>query len=98
MKHREVLRTRERLARCLPNAAEIVRGSLLKRTIHHKQGCPKCAGGGGHPVWVLTVSYAGGKTRQFSIRPEQRAQVEQWVENYQHLKAWLEAICELNHE
>jgi len=47
---------------------------------------------------VLTVSYAGGKTRQFSIRPEQRGQVEKWVENYQRLKARLEAICELNHQ
>jgi hypothetical protein len=98
MKHSEVLRTRERLARRLPKAAEMVRGSLLKRTIRHRQGCPKCAGGGGHTVWVLTVSYPGGKTRQFSIRPQQRAQVEQWVANYQHLKARLEAICELNHE
>lgn len=98
MKHRKVLRTRARLAQQLPHVAEIVRGSLLKRMIHHRQGCPKCDRGGGHLVGVLTVSYTGGKTRQFSIRPEQRAQVQKWVENYQQLKARLEAICELNHE
>jgi hypothetical protein len=95
MKHREVLRTRERLARRLASAAEIVRGSLLNRTIRHRQGC---AGGEGHSVWVLTVSYPGGRTRQFSIRPEQRKQVEQWVRNYHQLRAKLEAICEFNHE
>jgi hypothetical protein len=43
---------------------------LLRRTIRHARGCPKCRAGGGHPVWVLTVTYPGGRTRQFSIRPE----------------------------
>ena len=98
MKHEEILEARDRLARKLPSPAQIVRGSLLKRTIRHRRGCPKCAAGGGHPAWVLTVTYPGGKTRQFSLRPEQRAQVQQWVRNYQRLKKQLEAICELNHQ
>ena len=98
MKHEEILAARDRLAGQLPSPAQIVRGSLLKRTIRHRRGCPKCAAGGGHPVWVLTVTYPGGKTRQFSLRPEQRAQVQQWVRNYQRLKKQLEAICELNHQ
>src|SRR5207249_951325 len=68
------------------------------RTIRHARGCSKCRAGGGHPVWVLTVTYPGGKTRQFSIRREQRTQVQQWVRNYQRLKEGLEAISELNHE
>lgn len=75
-----------------------MRGTLLKRTIRHRRGCPKCEAGGGHPVWVLTVTYRGGKTWQFSLRPEQRAQVQQWVRNYQRLKKHLEAICGLNHQ
>jgi hypothetical protein len=44
------------------------------------------------------VTYPGGKTRQFSLRAKQRAQVQQWVRNYQRLKKQLEAICELNHQ
>lgn len=98
MKREDLLRACDRLAQQLPNPAEIVRGSLLKRMIRHRRGCPKCGAGGGHPVWVLTVTYPGGKTRQFSLRPEQRAQVKQWVRNYQRLKKRLEAICELNHQ
>jgi len=98
MKREEVIQTRDRLAQQLPNPAQIVRGSLLKRTIRHRRGCPKCAAGGGHRVWVLTVTYPGGRTRQFSLRPEQRAQVQGWVQNYQRLKKHLEAICELNHQ
>jgi hypothetical protein len=98
MKHKEILRRRDRLAQELPSAAEIVRGSLLDRTIRHRQGCLKCARGEGHPVSVLTVGYAGGKTRQISLDAEQREQVERWLKNYQELKATLEEICELNQQ
>jgi hypothetical protein len=97
MKHKEALRRTRRLAADLPPVTEILRGSLLQRTIRHKKGCPKCERGGGHPVWVLTIGYAGGVTKQYSIRPELKPQVEQWLKNYQQLKAKLEAICEANH-
>jgi hypothetical protein len=98
MKRSQILQAREQLRRQLPDAREIVRGSLLDRKIFHRRGCLKCRRGEGHRVWVLTVGYRGGRVRQFSIRPEQRRQVEQWLGNYQKLRAKLEAICELNHE
>jgi hypothetical protein len=98
MKHRDVLRSREKLAKSLPPVAEILRGSLLHRTIRHRRGCPKCERGEGHRVWVLTISYAGGKTKQISLPPEQQPLVEQWLKNYQELKTRLESICELNHQ
>jgi len=47
---------------------------------------------------VLTVSYPGGRTRQFSLRGEMVPVVRQWLANYQELKEAIEAICELNHE
>jgi hypothetical protein len=49
------------------------------------------------PVWVLTVGYRGGITRQYSFRPEMKRQVQRGRKNYQKLKAALEEICELNH-
>ncbi len=98
MKRDEAIKARDQLVQQLPDAAEIVRGSLLHRKIFHSRGCPKCRRGEGHRVWVLTVSYPGGRTRQFSIAADQRAQVEKWLENYQKLRTKLEAICELNHE
>jgi hypothetical protein len=97
VKHSEALRPRKKLVDNLPAAAEILRGSLLQRMIRHKKGCAKCAAGGGHPVWVLAIGYQGGVTKQYSIRPEMKPQVEQWLKNYHELKAKLEAICELNH-
>ena len=98
MKRSEVLKARQRLAGRLPDPGEIVRGSLLDRKVFHRKGCLKCRRGEGHRVWVLTVGYPGGRVRQFSIRPEQKQQVQRWVQNYQKLRARLEAICELNHE
>jgi hypothetical protein len=97
MKQKEALKRRRCLAADLPPVAEILRGSLLQRTIRHKRGCSRCERGDGHPVWVLTVGYPGGGTKQFSIRPEAVPQVQQWLRNYRDLKSRLEAICETNH-
>jgi hypothetical protein len=89
---------RQRLLARLPITPDILRGSLLMRTIrNHASGCAKCASGEGHKLAVLTVSYPGGRTRQFSLRSERVAEVRRWLANYQKLKAALEAICELNH-
>ena len=98
MDRETLLRKRARLAAALPFTSEIVRGSLLERTIRHRSGCAVCDQGKGHPAWVLTVSYPGGGTKQFSLRPEQKPVVEQWLRNYHKLKAALENICEANLE
>jgi len=60
MKQERIVQQRGRLLDRLPEAREILRGSLLQRTIRHRTGCPKCARGEGHPVAVLAVGYPGG--------------------------------------
>ncbi len=65
---------------------------------NNRSGCAVCARGGGHLISVLTVSYPGGRTKQISLRPEQKPIVEQWLRNYRQIKATLERICELNHQ
>ena len=92
----QAIRKREKLAAQLPPAIGVLRGSLLQRTIHHSSGCQKCARGEGHPLWVLTVGYPGGKTRQVSLRPEQVPQVREAIERYHVCKDTPEAISELN--
>ena len=87
---------REKLAAKLSSAVGVLRGSLLQRTIHHSSGCLKCARGEGHPLWVLTVGYPGGKTRQVSLRPNQVPQVRKALDDYRNFKQSLEAISELN--
>ena len=91
-----LIAARQALVSQLPVTGEILRGSLLQRTVRHKRGCTVCAGGG-HPLWVLTTSYAGGRTRQFSLRREQIEEVRRWLGNYHRLREALEEICELNH-
>ena len=94
----EALAARERLVGKLPITGEMLRGALLERTVFHRRGCLKCARGEGHQVFVLTVSYPGGRTRQFSVRRERVAEVRRWLANYQELKEAIEAICEVNHD
>lgn len=89
---------RTHLLRNLPDLRDVLRGSLLERTIRHRRGCAKCEGGGGHPVSVLAVTYPGGHTRQISLRPEQVTEVRRQLDNYQRLKETLEQICELNQQ
>lgn len=96
MTRAQAIRNRDRLAAKLTSLGEVLRGSLFERTIHHSSGCPKCARGEGHPLWVLNVGYPGGKTRQVSLRPEQVPQVRQALDRYQQVKETLEAISELN--
>ena len=96
MKQETILKTRTKLAAALPSTTEILRGSLLHRRIRHRSGCAVCAKGPGHPVWVLTVSYPGGRTKQISLSAEQKVLVQQSLRNFRKLKDTLERICELN--
>src|ERR1700681_1431249 len=98
MSRNQAVHKREKLVSKLPVTGELLRGSLLERTIRHTKGCPKCARGEGHHVFVLTVTYPGGRTRQFSVRRERVAEVRRWLSNYQELKEAIEGICELNHD
>ncbi len=98
MNQEQIIQRRDRLLARLPVACDILRGSLLQRTIRHRSGCPKCARGEGHPVAVFAVGYPGGVIRQISLPPEKVAHVRRCLANYHKLKAALENICELNQQ
>ena len=98
MTHKQVAVAQRKLTRQVPALTDILRGSLLERTIRHSSGCSKCDRGEGHPLWVLNVVYPGGKTRQLSLRPSQVPQVRRWLDNYRQLKQTLEQISELNQQ
>jgi hypothetical protein len=96
MTRKQASHKRAQLVARLSGLDDVLRGSLLQRTLHHSSGCPKCARGEGHPLWVLNVNYPGAKTRQLSLRPEQVPQVRQALQHYREVKETLEAISELN--
>lgn len=98
MNQEQAVRKLDRLVARLPEARDLLRGSLLQRIIRHRTGCPKCERGEGHPVSVLAVGYPGGRIRHISLRKEQVPQVERFLANYHKLKAAIEEICELNQQ
>ena len=97
MKEKDQSRVRGILGR-LPDLSDILRGSLLHRTIRHKQGCHKCAAGGGHPVWILATGYPGKRIHQLTLRADQVVPVRRRIANYRKLQTALEQICEYNRE
>ena len=88
----------DRLLARLTDLGDVLRGSLLERSIHHSSGCRKCARGEGHPLWVLNVGYSGGRTRQLSIRPDQVPQVRKALDHYRQVRETLEALSEINQQ
>ena len=98
MKYKTAVRKLDRLVSRLPDARDVLRGSLLDRIIRHRTGCPKCDRGEGHPVAVLAVGYPGGRTRQISLRKDQVARVKRCLASYRKLKSAIEQICEMNQQ
>jgi hypothetical protein len=98
MTRKQIINSCNRLADRLTGLGNVLRGSLFQRVVYHSSGCPKCARGDGHPLWVLNVGYPGGKTQQVSLRPDQVPQVRQAIEHYHQVKETLEAISELNQQ
>jgi hypothetical protein len=98
MTRKQIIDSRNKLAVRLTGLGDVLRGSLFQRVVHHSSGCPKCARGDGHPLWVLNVGYPGGRTQQVSLRPDQVPQVRKAVEHYHQVKETLEAISELNQQ
>ena len=89
---------REKLVNKLTVTGDLLRGSLLERIVRHTKCCPKYTRGETQRVFVLTVTYAGGRAQQFSVRRERVAEVRRSVANYQKFKQAIEEICEFNHE
>jgi hypothetical protein len=92
----QIIEAHQALVSQLPMTGEMLRGSLFEQTVRDTSGRTICAGGG-HPLWVLTISYVGRRTRQFSLRREQVETCAGGSANYHKLKEALEDICELNH-
>jgi hypothetical protein len=53
MVREQTLRARQKLIGKLPITGELLRGSLLERTVRHTKDCPKCARGEGHHVFCF---------------------------------------------
>jgi hypothetical protein len=77
---------RRRIAKALPPFEEILRGSVVTRSLRcGKPGC-RCAAGELHHATYLSVTLSGGRTEQISLPARLVPQARRWVANY--LKWW----------
>jgi len=77
----------------LPPFDDVLRGSVVRRSLRcGKPGC-RCAEGEGHRATYFSVTLAGGRTEQISVPPDLVPLVERQVANY---RAWWNAIEQIS--
>lgn len=89
---------RRRVLQRLPPLEEVLRGSVLERSIRcGKPGC-RCATDDGHPATYLSVTHPGGRTEQISLPAWLVPQAKRWVANYLSWCEAVEKISEINRQ
>lgn len=89
---------RARLLRNLPPLEEVLRGSIVERTVRcGSPGC-RCASGPGHRVTVFSVTFPGGRTEQISLPPDLVPRARRWVGNYRRWTETVEKISAINRD
>jgi len=83
------LERRSRLLRSLPPLEEVLRGSIVERTVRCGSAGCHCASGPGHRVTAFSVTFPGGRTEQISLPPDLVPLARRWVGNY---RRWTEAV------
>ena len=91
-----LLAQRQRAVQQLPPIEEVLRGSILKRSVRCGQPHCRCAAGERHAATVLTVSFPGGRTEQLSLPAAVLPTVRAWVANYQRWWAIIEKVSAIN--
>lgn len=90
---KRLLDHRRRVLARLPPFEDLLRGSVVVRSLRcGKPGC-RCAEGEGHRAIYLSVTHAGGRTEQISLPLDLVPLVERQVANY---RAWWNAIEEIS--
>jgi hypothetical protein len=92
----KLLAQRQRAVQKLPPIEEVLRGSILERSVRCGQPTCRCAAGEGHAATVLTVSFPGGRTEQMSLPPTVARTVRGWVAHYQRWWEIIEKVSAIN--
>ena len=93
-----LLAQRHRAVRQLPPIEEVLRGSILERSLRCGQPNCRCASGERHTATVLTVSFPGGRTEQISLPATVVRTVRGWVANYQRWWEIIEQVSAINRD
>jgi len=93
-----LLAQRHRAVHKLPPIEEVLRGSILERSVRCGQPHCRCAAGERHTATVLTVSFPGGRTEQISLPASVLRTVRAWVANYQRWWEIIEKVSAINRD
>ncbi len=94
----DLLKRRRRVLETLPPLDEVLRGSVVERSICcGRAGC-HCAGGDGHRVTYLSVTHPGGRTEQISLPAALVAAARRGVATYQRWWKIVEHLSAINRE
>jgi hypothetical protein len=90
---KRLLERRRRILAKLPPLEEVLRGSVIVRSLRCGKPSCHCAEGAGHPATYLSVTLAGGRTEQISLPAALVPVAERGVAHYH---AWWAAIEQLS--
>lgn len=95
---RRLLARRRRILAKLPPLEEILRGSVLVRSLRCGKPSCHCAEGEGHPATYLSVTLAGGRTEQISLPAELVPIAARGVAAYRDWWAAVEKLSAINRD
>jgi hypothetical protein len=98
----ELLQTRKRLAKQLPDPAIALAGSLMSRMIRcNKPGCRYCEkdkGKGHGPIWILSVNAGNRRVRQIPVPASLQPEVAEGVRRFAEIQKRLKQISRVNQD
>lgn len=95
---RSLERRREQLAGRLPEVGELIRGSVVERTMRCGKASCRCQSDpdARHGPYLLLMTTVGRKTRTMVIAADQAKWVRAAVRRYRQVDSLLESISETN--
>lgn len=98
----ELLQTRKRLAKQMPDPAIALAGSLMNRMIRcNKPGCRYCEKGKGKghgPIWILSVNAGNRRVRQIPVPASLQPEVAEGVRRFAEIQKWLKQISRVDQD
>jgi hypothetical protein len=91
-----LIERRRRLLAKLPPLDEVLRGSLVERSVRCGTASCHCARGARHAAVSLSVTHRGGRTEQISVPRDLVARVRHGIAIYQQWWAILEQVATVN--
>ena len=95
---KRLIAQRRRLLAQLPALEEVLRGSLVERSVRCEKARCRCASGDLHAAVYLSVTHRGGRTEQISLPRELVAAVRNGIAVYQRWWEILEQVSAINRD